>query len=52
LPLISPLNSFLVLFAFHVGLKIKSTIVRHRYGSSWFTYQAFGYPLIVTISET
>jgi hypothetical protein len=30
---------------FHVGLKIKSTFVCYRCVSSWFTYQAFGFPL-------
>jgi hypothetical protein len=35
-----------------MGRKITNTLARHRYTSSWFTYQAFGFPLNATISET
>jgi len=36
----------------HVGSKIKSTLVHQRHASSWFTEQAFCFPLVATISET
>jgi hypothetical protein len=37
---------------FRVSLKARGTFVRHRHVSSLFTYQAFGFPLLATISET
>lgn len=43
---------FLVLLAFHVSSKTKSNLVRHSHLSSWFTYQAFGSPLVANISKT
>jgi hypothetical protein len=46
------LPSFCQKRGFHVGSKIKSTLVHYRHICSWFTYHALGFPLVATTSET